>query len=195
MNPPFQVEGINGVTNYFTWNDCDFYLLDNRWDRTIESDSGSILGKKQLHWFLDRIEGSKASVHFVCIGGQVLSDAKIFENYANFSEERAYLLSELENRGVDNVVFLTGDRHHSEVSKYVTGSGKVYYDITSSPLTSKGAPHDYEGNSYTIDKRIIGTRNYAHISVTGALRNRIIQLKYKDSEGKVIQEYELDFKD
>ena len=52
------------------------------------------------------------------MGGQVLNPvtSEFVEDYSNFPEEKERILSELEKANIKGVVFVTGDRHQSELT-------------------------------------------------------------------------------
>lgn len=185
-NPDFYQENLNGITNFFSWNDADFFLLDNRWYKTPPSKNGSILGKDQLKWFADALKYSNAKFKFVCVGGQFLNSAKEFENYANYEEERQYILDVIDQFKIKGVIFLTGDRHHSEISYLKTPAGIEVYDITASPITSSAHNHADEKNEFRIKDSMIAERNYAFIKVTGNKEDRKVMVTFKDVEGKTL---------
>jgi len=191
-NPNYGVMGLESITGSFVWNDCEFFMLDNRWYRTPQSAEGSILGERQFEWLIDALRSSKAAFKFVCIGGQVVSDLVGFENYAVFGAERKKLLHLIDDFDIKNVVFLTGDRHHSEISVYNTPDGDQIFDITASPLTSGAYDHSDEKNSFRLkEDAIIGENNYAVIEITGKRKNRKLKVVFKDAKGKKIKEYNL----
>ncbi len=191
MNPSYGVGDLSGITGFYSWSDCDFYLLDNRWDRSIEGKDGQILGEKQIEWLIEALRASKATFKFVCIGGQILSDLSMYENYAVYANERKRILDMIKKYEVKNVVFLTGDRHHSEISKINLGGIEVY-DITSSPLTSNAYDHTLEENSNRIKGTIIGTQNYALIKVSGDKDNRVVDVSFKNTFGTQLVSYRIE---
>ncbi|NNE30039.1 MAG: alkaline phosphatase family protein, partial [Saprospiraceae bacterium] len=146
-NPNVGVNNQGGITGSFIWNDCHFFLLDNRWNRGRPGKEGLLLGKEQIDWVIKSLRYTQASLKFICVGGQVISDLDKFENHAVYKEERKYLLEQLDKYNLQGVVFLSGDRHSSEISKLVTEDGDVFYDITSSPLTSGSYDHKDEENN------------------------------------------------
>jgi alkaline phosphatase D len=190
-NPNYGVSGLDGITGTFTWNDCQFYMLDNRWDRTPQSSEGKILGDKQITWLIDALRTSKASFNFICVGGQVVNDVAEYENHAVFGAERKKLLHLIDDYNIPNVVFLNGDRHHSEVSRYETPDGQVIWDITSSSLTSGAYDHSDEPNSFRYKESMIGENNYAVISISGKRKDRKLSVEFKDAKGKKIKKYML----
>jgi len=191
-NPNYGVGGTEGITGAFVWNDCQFLLLDNRWYRSPQDSTGQILGDQQIKWAIDVLRSSKAAFNFIAVGGQVVSDFAKYENHAVYAKERRKLLQLIDDYNIKNVVFLDGDRHSSELSRYVTDDGDVIYDITSSPLTSKAYDHNAETNSYRVGETI-GQSNYAVIEIEGEFRKRTAKLVYKDENGEVLSSYSLDF--
>ncbi len=188
-NNGYGIGNTEGITGYFSWSDCDFFLMDNRWYRTAQNPDGTILGDAQMAWLIDALRFSTAPFKFVAIGGQVLNSAKVFENHSNFVEERARIISEIDKYGIKNVVFLTGDRHHSEVSMIKSNSGLTLYDITSSPLTSGTRTRVDENNENRIDGSFVLQRNYSKITISGKRGERTLKLSFHDINGKELYTY------
>ena len=122
----------------------------------------------------------------MCVGGQALSDARIFENHAIFTAERQKMLDAIDQYKIKGVVFLTGDRHHSELTSWTSPSGIKVYDITSSALTSSTSAHPEEANTGRIEGSMVGVRNYARIRVEGPKADRRLVLEFKNADGQVV---------
>lgn len=187
-NPNYGVGGTEGITGTFFWEDCQFFLLDDRWYRS-PMPGKEYFGQTQLNWLVDALRSSKATFKFICTGGQILNDALVAENLSNFPEERKALFDSLDKYNITGVVFLTGDRHHSELSRMESADGDVWYDITSSALTSTTYDRSGEPNSYRVEGSIIGVRNYAVLKVSGPRKSRTCELTFKDGNGKVLFNY------
>lgn len=185
-NPVYGAGDTEGITGAFSWSDADFFLMDNRWYRTPQSPNGEILGEKQLNWLIEALRYSNATFKFVCIGGQTLSDARVFENHINYTAERQKLLDAIDQYKIKGVVFLTGDRHHSELTAWTSPSGIKVYDITSSALTSSTSMHLDEANTGRVDGSMVGVRNYAKIVVSGGKGERKILLEFKNAGGDIL---------
>jgi alkaline phosphatase D len=190
-NPNYGVGGTEGITGTFFWEDCQFFILDDRWYRGPRPNS-TYFGEQQITWLLDALRFSRASYKVICTGGQILSNAAVYENYALFADERRTLLDSLDKYDITGVVFLTGDRHHSEVTRMTTSGGNVFYDITSSALTSTTSAHPDEPNSFRLPGSMIGERNYAVLDITGPLHARVCQVQFKDAQGKTLYSHILD---
>ena len=119
-NPNYDVTGKGGITGFFQWSDLDFFLLDNRYHRTANNNltgNRQMLGKDQIDWLINALSFSQASFKFVAVGGQVISNGAVYENYATYPDERKYLLDKIREAKIEGVIFLDGDRHHTILSK------------------------------------------------------------------------------
>lgn len=186
-NPSYGLPGMQGITTQFQWADCDFFLLDNRYFRSPNNrrtTDVTMLGEEQLQWVVDALSSSRASFKFILIGGQVLNTAGVYENFSNqHAEERAVLLKRIEEEGIKNVIFLTGDRHHTELSMMETRTGIPIYDFTVSPLTSGAAKNVTETNAFRLEGTLVTQRNFGLIEVSGPRKERILTFEIRDSNG------------
>lgn len=181
-----------GITNSFVWNDCQFFMLDNRWYRTVQKEDGTILGEQQKYWLKEALLASKASFKFVAVGGQFLSDFADFENFANYKQERDEIIQFIDDFDIKNVVFLTGDRHHSEISKMVTPKGNIIYDVTSSAITSTTYDHTAEPNHLRVPGSMITSRNFAVFNVFGTKKDRKLEVYFKNTHGQEVYRYKFE---
>ena len=188
-NPSYGINGNGGITSRFTWADCDFFLLDNRYFRTPNdrvTGENTMLGKDQVEWLIDGLKMSRAPFKFVCIGGMVLSSLAEYENYSKtHPEERDYIMETIQKEKIKGVVFLDGDRHHTELSYWKPDGGVAVYDLTCSPLTSGAYDTGDEDNKYLVKGTTVGQRNFAVIEVTGADGERTLKMTLIDRENKV----------
>ncbi len=194
-NPTYGLPGNGGITSFFQWGDADFFMIDNRSFRTPnnrEDVEPTILGEAQQEWLLDALAFSRSKFKFVLIGGQVLNTAEMYETHANLAPaERRKIMDFIVDHRIENVIFLTGDRHHSELSLYEK-DGIAMYDFTVSPLTS--SPHDAlnEPNILRVDGSHVGVRNFGLIDITGPRQERKVRLSLYDTDGELLWEYEIE---
>ena len=114
----------------------------------------------------------------------MLSDAAIYENYAQYPEERERLLLALDELGIRGVVFLSGDRHNTELTSMQLPGGNWIYDLTVSPLTSGSYDHTDEPNNHRVNGTMLGKRNYALLHFSGPRKERVLEMVVKNSEGE-----------
>jgi len=192
-NNGYGINGMKGITGAFEFGDVDFFLMDNRWFRTdygMATVDEQILGKEQIDWLIELLKYSRAPFKFVAVGGQVLNSAKKYENHANYEEERAELLNRIAEEDIEGVVFLTGDRHHSEVSKVQIGEITIY-DVTVSPLTSRTYDATNEENDNRIEGSHIAVHNFGLLEVSGPYGNRQLKVRFLDADGRDLWSYTL----
>jgi alkaline phosphatase D len=185
-NPSTGIPGQIGITSAFQFNDMDFVLLDNRYHRSsdnLKRGQTQILGKDQIDWLIEILKFSRAPFKFVAVGGQVLNPAAVYETYAVYGEERQYLLDRIDEEQIKGVVFLTGDRHHTELSKIVTENGIEIYDLTVSPLTAGTHVADDERNTLRMENTLVNERNFAVLSFSGKRRDRSMKISIFDQSG------------
>jgi alkaline phosphatase D len=192
-NPSFGLStecGGQGIHTQFQFSDVDFFLLDNRfhrtWKDTLGGISPTILGETQLHWLVQALKQSQATFKIIAIGGQFLNSAAVDENYANYEEERSYILNFIERENIRGVVFLTGDRHRGELSYMPLKNDNGIYDLTVSPLTSKAYGISKEENKWRVENTITGVRHFATMEFTGKKKKRVLTMNVCDSKGKIL---------
>ena len=186
-NNGYGLPGQSGITGQFTWADCDFFMMDNRYYRSPDRRSTgdrTQFGSVQLEWLIDALKSSRAPFKFVCTGGMVLSTFERYENMVNVHpEERQALLDAIQKEKIPGVIFLTGDRHHTELSYWKPEGGVGVYDFTISPLTS-GAHETDEANEHIVKGTNVGERNYAVIEVSGKFGERVLRMSIQNRKGK-----------
>jgi len=187
-NPSYGVGDTKGAFTSFQWADCEFFMLDNRYYRSPNNQKTgqcTVLGNEQLQWLKDAMTASKATFKFVAMGGQFINDLKQFETYANLcATERDSILSIIKKEKISGVVFLSGDRHHSEVSKLIRADAYPIHDFTISSLTSRANNRAKdENNTLRIPESLFMERNFATIDVTGSKAERQLKLSFFDVNG------------
>ncbi|GAB3561502.1 alkaline phosphatase D family protein [Spirosoma luteolum] len=178
-----------GCTGTFMWNDCQFFLLDDRTfrapDEMPDGPDKAYFGDRQIQWLLDALRFSKASFKFIVTGGQIVNPTKDFETYALYSTERDRVLKAIADAQVPGVLFITGDRHHTILHKLDRPGTYPLYDLTISPLTSGPAkPRADELKQPTyIDGTLFTERNFGLLSVSGPLNDRVLSIQVCDQRG------------
>lgn len=139
-------------------------LLDTRYHRDPPSERGDTLGKAQWKWLEAELAGSKARIHLIVSGYQVLPLDHSNEKWGNFSGARAHLLDLFKRTRVRAPVLLSGDRHFAELSCLRDGSlAHPLYELTSSGLTHAWHQAN-EPNRFRVGN-LYPDRNYGIVSV------------------------------
>ena len=197
-NPSYGLPDVPGVFGHFQWHDVEFFLLDDRYHRTpsdlVATEPRQVLGEAQLTWLLDALAASRAPFKMVVMGGQVLNPAEVYENYVNVApEERERLIEGIVERRIEGVVFLSGDRHHTELIRLQPEGFYPLYDFTSSPLTAGAAtPRDEMENPVRVPNTLVyGKRNFGTLTFSGPRTDRTLTMRTYDADGGLLWTYEV----
>lgn len=186
-----------GVTSFVQWADVEFFMMDNRYWRTPNKrndiEDAKILGDDQVEWLLDALSNSYASFKFVAIGGQFLNPLEKGESHANCAPaERQRLLDGIQKLKINGVIFLSGDVHHTELSKLDLENGYPLYDLTVSPLSAGAYGKDAEENPLHVKGTLVKEQQaFAHIHVSGTKEERTLSIALFDSDGKELWKKEI----
>ncbi|MCU0394405.1 MAG: alkaline phosphatase D family protein [Chitinophagaceae bacterium] len=203
LNPGYGEQG-EGIYGRYTYHDVDFFMLDDRWwrdfDRLPDSVNGKpnpdkrMFGRQQMEWLKNELRYSKTnpfiSFRIIATGSQVLNPGSPFDKLLDFPVEYYELMQFIRDEKIDGVLFLTGDRHHSEIIKVQHEGMYPLYDITCSPLTS--GTHAFGGKEANNPWRVLGIdklQNYGRISVTGARSNRTLKVEFLGLKGEKLGEW------
>jgi alkaline phosphatase D len=183
--------GDGPVTSTFIWGDCQFFMLDDRWFRAPNGDldsSKSYFGDAQIDWLIDALTFSKANFKIISCGGQVINDARVYENYSNYPVERRKLISKITAAKIPGILFLSGDRHHAELSKLERPGTYPIYDLTTSPLTAGIHNPGNEANTLREPGTQFNGHNFALLKLTGPQKNRVLNIQLIDNRGNLVWE-------
>ncbi len=199
---PSSGERGEGIYTMYSHGDADFFLCDDRWWRSPDDVKDSIngvgnpekimLGKKQLDWLKQSLLYSNAAFKFVVVGSQVLNPVSPYDKLRDFTLEYQDLLNFLMEYKVNGVVFLTGDRHHSEIIKVDRNGSYPLYDITVSPLTS--GTHLFGGPEKNNPYRVLGIdqkQNYGKFSFSGLRGLRKLTVEFYGVKGDKLGEWSI----
>ena len=196
-------EQKEGIFSSYNWSDAEFFLLDNRFFKSPNkrlTGEKTMLGTAQIQWLIDALTYSKANFKIIVIGGQVLNTEAVFENYENYKSEKDFLLSEILANQIKGVVFISGDRHFTELSSLKRPNTYPLYDWTVSPLTSGHGNVERitkEPNTNRVPGSLFAQHVFGTLSFSGEKETRQMKLSLFDKDGaelwnKIILKSELE---
>ncbi|XP_039120066.1 alkaline phosphatase D [Dioscorea cayenensis subsp. rotundata] len=117
-------------------------LLDTRYHRDPIGSDGTILGDSQWAWLEKELKGPGSELTIIASSIQVVSNLSAttgplfgMESWARFPKERKRLFKLITDTKRNGVLFISGDVHFGEITRYDCGTEYSLYDITSSGLT------------------------------------------------------------
>lgn len=197
-NPGAGLPGAPGIFTAFSVADADFFLLDGRWyrdsDREQSSAGKALFGPEQMRWLKNALLASRARFKFIAAGSQFLNDLSRFEGWHNFREERTAFLDWLEINKVSGVIFLSGDRHHTELLRLDREDNYPLYELTCSPLSSGLHPVQpaEAANPARVPGTLVNAHNYCTLAAEGSGNARSLVMQSRDAAGRVLWEARLE---
>jgi alkaline phosphatase D len=185
LNPEPVAEGI--YTSYRI-GDVECFLMDDRSFRSsqeMEDGPGKdLLGPAQLGWLIQSLKASDAAFKIVAIGSQVLSNSLVGEGYAfDYRYELDSLLRRLVAERIEGVVFLSGDKHYTEISRYDPEGFYPILELTVSPLTSFPTFPRLR-NTRRVAHTLLRRRNFGLLDFVGEGDSRRMVINIYDFRGR-----------
>lgn len=197
-NPGAGLPGAPGIFTAFSVADADFFLLDDRWyrdsDRELSAAGKALFGYEQMRWLKNALLASRARFKFIAAGSQFLNDLSRFEGWHNFREERTAFLDWLKANKVSGVIFLSGDRHHTELLRLDREDNYPLYELTCSPLSSGLHPVQpaEAANPARVPGTLVSAHNYCTLAAEGSGNARSLVMQSRDTAGRVLWEARLE---
>lgn len=194
-NPSYGLPDLPGVFTSVRHGDAEFFLLDDRWYRDadiLKAEDKAMFGDRQLRWLKNALLDSTAAFKFIAGGSQLLDTQSSYEGWLNFPAERRAFIDWIGVNRVEGVLFLSGDRHHTELLQWPRPEAYPLYELTCSPLTA--GTHDISrerNNPGLVPGTLVGERNYCSLEFSGPRANRLLVLRAFDARGEKLWEKEI----
>ncbi len=191
-----------GVYQKVSYGDAAIFMLDDRTHRAPDAVADSVGGRpnpaksfygpRQLRWLEESLRASSATFKFILNGGEVLNPYAEKECLCYYVAEYEELLRYIQQNQITGVVFLSGDRHFSEINRVQLPGFYPLYDVTSSSITS-GVP-DLTGRAELQNpNRIPGTllldNNFVKVEIAGPAADRTATFRALDRTGRERWQY------
>ena len=191
-NPDMGSKELPGTWTSFRHQDVEFFFLDDRFyrdDEKAEPSSGkAMFGPQQIAWLQKSLTNSKATFKLVCNGSQLLSEDENghHSGWHNYQTERDTFLAWLAIEKVAGLVFLSGDRHNTQVFRLKQEGAPAVYEFSCSPFTSRLSKLSKKdrANPRFVHGLGVEQRNFGTLEFTGAGDKRKIVASCFDADGK-----------
>ncbi len=198
-NPASGLPDVPGTFGVARFGDLTFFLLDDRYyrssNRAPDGPDKTMFGRRQLDWLKQALAAApRNSIKIVAGGSQFWKRDGRFEGWHHFATERRAFSAWLDAQKIEGVVFVSGDRHFSELLRIERPDAYPLYEFTSSPLTSRppvrldAADRD---NPDVVPETQIARRQFGMIRVTGPGTDRRIGFESYDAAGRMLWRHEI----
>ncbi|MBD0287457.1 MAG: alkaline phosphatase family protein, partial [Flavisolibacter sp.] len=197
-NPSSGING-EGVYTQLSYSDVDIFVTDDRWWRSADHIQDSVngkpnpgkvmLGARQMEWLKNALAYSQATFKIIVVGSQVLNPLSPFDKLLNFPVEYYELMHFISDNKISGILFLTGDRHHSEVIKVDRPGTYPLFDITVSSLTAGVAGFSQAEQHSPYNQLKIEKNNYGRFSFSGPKGQRRLLVEFIGTKGEKLGEW------
>lgn len=191
-NPSYGMPEAEGIYSKVQYNDVDFFLMDDRYHRSNEKFPDGpekiMYGPEQLTWLKNQLLGSKAPFKIIVGGNQMLNDHHPWEGWDKYRHERDAFLQWVDDNKIEGILFLSGDKHHSELLKIHRENNYPFHELTCSPFTAGTHEHALENdlaNPSLVKGTLVGTKNYCKLNFSGTLKDRRLKIQVIGPEGQI----------
>ena len=195
-NPHMGSTELPGTWCKFTHEDAEFHLLDDRFHRDAEKAAASpekaMFGPAQMAWLKKSLRDSNATFKVIANGSQLLSehDNGSHSGWHSYQAERDEFLVWLAREKIAGLVFLSGDRHNTQVFRLALVGAPVIYEFSCSPLTSRLYKLDKRerANPRLVKELVVEARNFGTLEFAGQGLSRKLIARCFDSNAKLLWE-------
>lgn len=183
-----------GVFQRVRLGDVELFLLDDRYHRSPHrwpaGPDKRGLGAIQLAWLKAALVSSRATFKLIACGNQVLNRGTRYETMQDFPDEVAELVGWLTANRIEGVLFLSGDRHLTELIRHDRDDAYPLYELTCSPMTSEafdfGEDHPEWQNPQRLEGTLVQVENFAVIEATGPRKDRRLVVDVRNRAGETL---------
>jgi alkaline phosphatase D len=153
-----------------------------------------------MEWFKNALRQSQHNKNIkfriIATGSQVLNPLSPKDCFRHYPVEYNEMMDFLQEEKIDGVVFLTGDRHLSEINRVERRGTYTLHDITASPLTAGFSNFNaLEKNNPSRLLSVENKQNYARINVMGQGQERKLLVEFMGIQGEKISQWQVSLKD
>lgn len=192
-NASYGLPNDSGIYTSFSKPNADFFLTDGRYHKTKPSDENpTMLGKTQLTWLFESLKKSKAAFKFIVVGSQFVNNKSKNDAFHHFPEEQKKIMDFIKQNRIEGVVFLSGDKHYSDLLKMPVENAYPLYDFTCSPLTSYAIYTDpYLDEPWRVPGTLLKDQNYGSVEVVKKNDAYECILSVFNQKGKLVWEHKI----
>lgn len=149
-----------GVGGLLTLGDFNLYFLDARGERSSRSD-GQHLGSEQTDWLMKKLS-EENTPSFLVKGDQFFGGYHRFDSFEGKHPKAFAEFTDKLGRLETPFIFLSGDRHMSEIMQFPRSIfKKPSFEITSSPVHGKVYPESEDSNPW----RVVANKKFVNFTM------------------------------
>lgn len=156
--------------------------------------SKTMLGETQWQWLEEQLQ-TPAEVRIIASSIQFVAEAAGQECWANLPAERTRMIDTIQRASANGVIFISGDRHWSEVSAQQREVPYILYDITSSSLNQPHPRGTPTINRFRVSDTTCHTANFGVLEIDWRTESPTLNAKIIREDQTVVIRQTIKLKD
>ncbi|MGB7329476.1 MAG: alkaline phosphatase D family protein [Rubripirellula sp.] len=178
-----------GTWHSFSLGDVEFFMTDGRFYR--EKKDKTMLGPDQKKWLLEGLAASKAKFK-VLASGTMWSDGADKDGKDSWAgswarSERDEILDLINDKKVDGVILISGDRHRSDIWKTDRPRGYPLYEFVSAKVTNQHTHQTFDNAEWSYNEGNF----WGQLSFDLRPDDPVMTFKCVDISGETVKEFPL----
>lgn len=182
-------EAMPGTWHSFSLGDVDFFMTDGRFYR--DKKQKTMLGPDQKKWLLKGLAAAKGKFKVIA-SGTMWSDGADKDGKdswaGNWSRaERDEIFDLINDKKIDGVILISGDRHRSDIWKTDRPRGYPLYEFVSAKVTNEHTHNTFPNAVWSYNEGNF----WGQLSFDLRPEDPVMTFKCVDISGKVVKEFPL----
>jgi len=182
-------EAMPGTWHKFSLGDVEFFMTDGRFYR--HKPDRTMLGPDQKQWLLKSLAASTATFKVIASGTMWASGADKGgkDSWAGdwAREERDQIFDLINEKTINGVVLISGDRHRSDIWRIDRPKGYPLYEFVSAKVTNMHTHKTFDNAVWSYNKGNF----WGQLSFDLRPADPVLTFKCVDSSGDVVKEFPL----
>ncbi|MGB7347261.1 MAG: alkaline phosphatase D family protein [Pirellulaceae bacterium] len=182
-------EAMPGTWHSFSLGDVDFFMTDGRFYR--DKKDKTMLGPDQKKWLLESLATAKGKFKVIA-SGTMFSDGADKDGKDSWAgswsrAERDEIFDLINDKKIDGVILISGDRHRSDIWKTDRPQGYPLYEFVSAKVTNQHTHNTFANAVWSYNKGNF----WGQLSFDLQPDDPVMTFKCVDISGKVVKEFPL----
>ena len=178
-----------GTWHSFSLGDVDFFMTDGRFYR--EKKDNTMLGPDQKKWLLDGLAAARGRFKVIA-SGTMFSDGADKDGKDSWAgkwarAERDEIFDLINDRKIDGVILISGDRHRSDIWKTDRPRGYPLYEFVSAKVTNQHTHKTFDNAVWSYNKGNF----WGQLSFDLRPEDPVMTFQCVDISGKIVKEFPL----
>jgi len=172
---------------------CDVIMVDERYFRTGDKTSGSLLGQDQMKWLEAQLLACKGPFIVMSCGtmwSDYISNGK--DSWGVFDPQgRERVLNFIETNRIAGVLLISGDRHGARGVTIPRPSGFKFYEFEPASLGGRRGPEIFAKDRSVQFYGIAGKYAFGEFTIDATLADPTVEFRLVGDDGTIIHELKL----